>query len=841
MDRRAILIATFVLVITVILLLNPFRTPTASSPSSSSKISLADGFDSISANSGVTPIGSSPSGGGRFGGPHAHPNLPSIKNPDDEAILNLDTGYSPDTVLSSADGRITPPPSEGATPSQRAGTSTTIAPVSEWDRDRLYGIVIDAGSSGSRALIYSWRDPRKVRVEASRRLVTTAGPGLDALDRLPRLEKADPTGTNWSMSIEPGISSLANNPSPLAVAEYLKPLFTFAASIVPPRKIEVTPIYLLATAGMRLIAAEPRAAILAAACELASRTYGFSVGGGCSMHFRVISGELEGIFGWVTVNYLKGGFENVSRKDGVELPSPASYGFLDMGGASTQIAFEPEGKEEPEDLTRVRLRTIRGVDVEYWVFSTTFLGFGVNEARRRYVEELGRTYQEELRSLPGGSVGKDDRGANLDKRGIRKGPKIPAGTGQAWDDEAVPDDAYYDDDSKLARSEEDPDVSAQKVTPVRTADNWTKPSINDPCLPPGLLLAEPRLVTITTNSMEQQPHHLLGTGSLSTCLSLQLPLLNKSHHCLDEPCLFNGVHGPRPSFKTLPVLQDKHRNRFVGASEYFYTPASVGRLLPANASAIDPTTSSLDPVSFRKAVERLCSAPWSQLVAMLEASRTAGESGLAAAGLRIDEDRLKMQCFKSAWLLTVLHEGFGAPRDRGVVEPVEVAAGFPISWTVGAMLLHVASTISREVTPGGKVVGGGGAAGATWGWVWRAMLVLAVVGLIIVVGAGYLGARVIQRRRRGSKPITGSCADGRGMFAQVPAGDDMEMEGGMVVGGNSIRAVGPGLNNGVGGVGGIPLTRVGVGVGSSPRTNGLSPGAAGNIFAAGGPNSGWGR
>ncbi|KAK4696542.1 golgi apyrase, partial [Lecanoromycetidae sp. Uapishka_2] len=62
-----------------------------------------------------------------------------------------------------------------------------------------------------------------------------------------------------------------------------------------------------------------------------------------------------------------------------------------MGGASAQIAFAPnatEAERHANDLKLMRMRTVDGAVAEYKVFTTTWLGFGVNEARRRYVESL---------------------------------------------------------------------------------------------------------------------------------------------------------------------------------------------------------------------------------------------------------------------------------------------------------------------------------------------------------------------------------------------------------------------------------------------------------------------
>ena len=108
----------------------------------------------------------------------------------------------------------------------------------------------------------------------------------------------------------------------------------------------------------------------------------------CNIHIRVIPGEVEGLYGWIATNYLLGGFNAPETQDGNE---QNKFGFLDMGGASAQIAFAPnatEAKRHQNDLKLLRLRAVDGTPTEYKVFTTTWLGFGVNEARRRYVEVL---------------------------------------------------------------------------------------------------------------------------------------------------------------------------------------------------------------------------------------------------------------------------------------------------------------------------------------------------------------------------------------------------------------------------------------------------------------------
>lgn len=62
-----------------------------------------------------------------------------------------------------------------------------------------------------------------------------------------------------------------------------------------------------------------------------------------------------------------------------------------MGGASAQLAFAPnatEAEKHANDLKLLRLRDIDGAPKEYQVFVSTWLGFGANEARRRYIQAL---------------------------------------------------------------------------------------------------------------------------------------------------------------------------------------------------------------------------------------------------------------------------------------------------------------------------------------------------------------------------------------------------------------------------------------------------------------------
>ncbi len=236
-----------------------------------------------------------------------------------------------------------------------------------------YGIIFDAGSSGTRLHIYRWLDSDKARKEA----------GVKELQSLPVLE----TKSKWTEKIHPGISTFGEKPDRVG-PDHLESLYNKARKVIPTHLEEDTPVFLLATAGMRLLPEDQRNEILQQICSYTRSNTKFQLPD-CHVHIQVIAGEVEGLYGWVAANYLLGGFD--APKDHAHGKDHHTYGFLDMGGASAQIAFAPnatEAERHANDLKLLRMRTIDGTPAEYRVFTTTWLGFGVNEARKRYVEAL---------------------------------------------------------------------------------------------------------------------------------------------------------------------------------------------------------------------------------------------------------------------------------------------------------------------------------------------------------------------------------------------------------------------------------------------------------------------
>uniref|UniRef100_A0A8C3E2G4 Ectonucleoside triphosphate diphosphohydrolase 4 n=1 Tax=Corvus moneduloides TaxID=1196302 RepID=A0A8C3E2G4_CORMO len=200
-----------------------------------------------------------------------------------------------------------------------------------------YGIVVDCGSSGSRIFVYCW--PRH------------NGNPHELLDIQ---QMRDSNRRPVVMKIKPGISEFAGSPD--KVSDYISPLLSFAAEHVPRSKHKETPLYILCTAGMRILPESQQKAILEDLLTDIPVHFDFLFS---DSHAEVISGKQEGVYAWIGINFVLGRFEHTDDEDEamVEVQIPGSerrdpifrkrtVGILDMGGVSTQIAYEvPQSRE----------------------------------------------------------------------------------------------------------------------------------------------------------------------------------------------------------------------------------------------------------------------------------------------------------------------------------------------------------------------------------------------------------------------------------------------------------------------------------------------------------------
>jgi golgi apyrase len=113
-----------------------------------------------------------------------------------------------------------------------------------------YGIVLDAGSSGTRIYIYRWLRNDLAKLESS---------NPSSLPQLMSQEK-------WTKKVHIGLSTYGETPSIIG-DDHLKPLLDHALEYVPSSLVSETPIFLLATAGMRLLPQHQQENILNTVCK----------------------------------------------------------------------------------------------------------------------------------------------------------------------------------------------------------------------------------------------------------------------------------------------------------------------------------------------------------------------------------------------------------------------------------------------------------------------------------------------------------------------------------------------------------------------------------------------
>lgn len=243
-----------------------------------------------------------------------------------------------------------------------------------------YAVIVDAGSSGSRVFVYSWQDPGKMLEQ-----MPSDSPLRSSLVAV----EAQKHGI---LKIPKGISNFAGNISQIW-PEHLSLLVDRATELVPAESQHETPFFFLATAGIRLLPKTDQDEILSEVCSSLQKKTKFYVPE-CSSHVNVIDGQIEGLYGWLSLNYLV----NWDMPDDMNNYQD-TYGFLDMGGASAQLAFVPEGEtaeRHKDDLHKVALRTLEGKSLEWNVFVTTWLGFGANQAQTRLRDRLVKGISDEL-------------------------------------------------------------------------------------------------------------------------------------------------------------------------------------------------------------------------------------------------------------------------------------------------------------------------------------------------------------------------------------------------------------------------------------------------------------
>lgn len=178
---------------------------------------------------------------------------------------------------------------------------------------RVHAVIIDAGSTGTRAQVFSFHsDDQGRNLVLKNTVMFSQNNSIDALSTAP--------------------SSAANR--------FLKPLLDKVAKAIPGiRRRKKTPIALHATAGLRLLGHESAERALEMARSVLNTT---------EFLFKpewvsILSESDEANHAWVTTNYLLRNFDSQKENNFV--------GALDLGGGSMQVVFDDHENIDKSILT----------------------------------------------------------------------------------------------------------------------------------------------------------------------------------------------------------------------------------------------------------------------------------------------------------------------------------------------------------------------------------------------------------------------------------------------------------------------------------------------------------
>lgn len=215
-----------------------------------------------------------------------------------------------------------------------------------------YGIVFDAGASSTTVYVYNWPAEKENNTGVVSEKYKCEGSAISEFGN-------EPTEAAWS----------------------LEWCLNRTIEVIPAEKHNATPLYLGATAGMRLLQIKnsTAASMILADIEylLHSSPFDFKSA-------QIISGKEEGAYGWITANYLLDNF-----RQGRTWTQPkrtftiTTKGTLDLGGASSEIAFVPEHQSHKYESTVITL-----YNYKYSVYIESLACYGRDEAKMIYWAKL---------------------------------------------------------------------------------------------------------------------------------------------------------------------------------------------------------------------------------------------------------------------------------------------------------------------------------------------------------------------------------------------------------------------------------------------------------------------
>ncbi|KAI4885406.1 hypothetical protein NFI96_002820 [Prochilodus magdalenae] len=217
----------------------------------------------------------------------------------------------------------------------------------------FYGIMFDAGSTGTRIHVYTFiqKDPE----------------GLPIMDN------------EMFHSTKPGLSAYVNIPE--NAGHSLRQLLVVAKNTVPRVEWKRTPVVLRATAGLRNLPQAKAHALLEKVRDVLDESPFYVPPDSVSM----MNGTNEGIFAWLSINFLTGHLRPNMKK---------TVGILDLGGGSTQITFLPKSEKTIENVSADYKAGFSMFNRPHVLYTHSYPKNGIKEARIAAIGASGAEGQE---------------------------------------------------------------------------------------------------------------------------------------------------------------------------------------------------------------------------------------------------------------------------------------------------------------------------------------------------------------------------------------------------------------------------------------------------------------
>uniref|UniRef100_A0A4W5K6G0 nucleoside diphosphate phosphatase n=1 Tax=Hucho hucho TaxID=62062 RepID=A0A4W5K6G0_9TELE len=211
----------------------------------------------------------------------------------------------------------------------------------------FYGIMFDAGSTGTRIHIYKFiqKDPVELPVLVN----------------------------EMYHAVKPGLSAYKDKPE--EGGNTIRALLKVAKKTVPEHEWKQTPVVLKATAGLRLLPEEKANALLDEVREVFGESPFFVQNNSVS----IMNGTNEGMpFCWYVTNISL-----------ILFYATVTVGILDLGGGSTQITFLPKSKKTVFTAPASYIANINMFNNTLQLYTHSYLGNGLVAARLATLGALG--------------------------------------------------------------------------------------------------------------------------------------------------------------------------------------------------------------------------------------------------------------------------------------------------------------------------------------------------------------------------------------------------------------------------------------------------------------------